>query len=54
MNDTVDEVIRVAQAEDIDADIVRGGELTVARNDAHTRACAPRRPGSSAGAMRCC
>jgi glycine/D-amino acid oxidase-like deaminating enzyme len=34
MNDTVDEVIRVAGAEDIDADIVKGGEFTVARNDA--------------------
>jgi glycine/D-amino acid oxidase-like deaminating enzyme len=34
MNDTVDEVIRVAEAERINADIVRGGELTVARNDA--------------------
>ena len=44
MNDTVDEVIRVAQAEGIDADIVRGGELTVARNDAQharLRAAAP-------------
>jgi glycine/D-amino acid oxidase-like deaminating enzyme len=38
MNDTVEEVIRVARAEDIDADIVHGGELTVARNDAqHAR-----------------
>lgn len=34
MNDTVDEVIRVAAAEDIDADIVKGGEFTVARNQA--------------------
>jgi glycine/D-amino acid oxidase-like deaminating enzyme len=34
MNDTVDEVIRVAAAEDIDADIVKGGEFTVARNAA--------------------
>ena len=30
MNDTVDEVIRVAAAEDIDADIHRGGVLEVA------------------------
>lgn len=30
MNETVDEVIRVAGAEGIDADIVQGGELTVA------------------------
>jgi len=30
MNDTVDEVIRVAAAEGIDADIVKGGEFTVA------------------------
>jgi len=34
MNDTVDEVIRVAAAEGIDADIRKGGELTVARNAA--------------------
>jgi glycine/D-amino acid oxidase-like deaminating enzyme len=34
MNDSVDEVIRVAAAEGIDADIVRGGEFTVARNPA--------------------
>lgn len=32
MNDTVDEVIRVADAEGIDADIVKGGELIIARN----------------------
>jgi len=31
MNDTVDEVIAVAAAEGIDADIVKGGELNVAR-----------------------
>jgi glycine/D-amino acid oxidase-like deaminating enzyme len=30
----VDEVVRVAAAEDIDADVVRGGELTVATTDA--------------------
>lgn len=34
MNDTVDEVIRVAAAEGIDADIRKGGELEVARNAA--------------------
>ncbi|MEW1835492.1 FAD-dependent oxidoreductase [Microbacterium sp. NPDC079995] len=34
MNDTVDEVIRVATAEGIDADIRKGGELTVARSAA--------------------
>lgn len=34
MNDTVDEVIRVAAAEGIDADIRKGGELTVARSEA--------------------
>ena len=34
MNDTVDEVIRVAAAEGIDADITKGGEFTVARNAA--------------------
>lgn len=34
MNDTVDEVIRVADAEGIDADIRKGGELVVARNAA--------------------
>ncbi|WP_119870287.1 NAD(P)/FAD-dependent oxidoreductase [Frondihabitans sp. 762G35] len=33
-NETVDEVIRVAAAEGIDADIVKGGELTVARTPA--------------------
>jgi glycine/D-amino acid oxidase-like deaminating enzyme len=32
MNDTVEEVIRVAAAEGIDAGIVKGGELNVARN----------------------
>jgi glycine/D-amino acid oxidase-like deaminating enzyme len=32
MNDTVDEVIAVAAAEGIDAGIVKGGELNVARN----------------------
>jgi glycine/D-amino acid oxidase-like deaminating enzyme len=37
LNDTVDEVIRVAAAEGIDADVVRGGELTVATNDAQLR-----------------
>lgn len=34
MNDTVDEVIRVAAREGIDADIIKGGEFTVARNAA--------------------
>lgn len=34
MNDTVDEVIRVAAAEGIDADIRKGGELNVARTPA--------------------
>lgn len=34
VNATVDEVIRVAAAEGIDADIVRGGEYNVARNAA--------------------
>jgi len=34
MNDSVDEVIRVAALENIDADIVAGGEFTVARNAA--------------------
>lgn len=34
MNETVDEVIRVAAAEGIDADIVKGGEFTVARTPA--------------------
>lgn len=34
MNETVDEVIRVASVEGIDADIVTGGEFTVARNAA--------------------
>lgn len=34
MNDTVDEVIRVAAAEGIDADIVKGGEFQVARGQA--------------------
>jgi glycine/D-amino acid oxidase-like deaminating enzyme len=34
MNESVDEVIRVAAAEGIDADIVKGGEFTVARNAA--------------------
>jgi glycine/D-amino acid oxidase-like deaminating enzyme len=34
MNDTVDEVIAVAKAEHIDADIHKGGELTVAYNAA--------------------
>ncbi|MFT4279995.1 NAD(P)/FAD-dependent oxidoreductase [Microbacterium sp.] len=34
MNETVDEVIRVARDEGIDADIRKGGELTVARNAA--------------------
>ncbi|TPW76829.1 FAD-binding oxidoreductase [Schumannella sp. 10F1B-5-1] len=32
LNETVDEVIRVAAAEGIDADIVKGGELNVARS----------------------
>lgn len=34
LSDTVDEVIAVAAAEGIDADIVKGGELTVARTPA--------------------
>ena len=34
LNDTVDEVIDVAAAEGIDADIVKGGELNLARNPA--------------------
>jgi glycine/D-amino acid oxidase-like deaminating enzyme len=34
LNDTVDEVLRVAAAEGIDADVARGGELTVATNAA--------------------
>lgn len=34
MNDTVQEVLRVTEAEKIDADLVLGGELTVARNAA--------------------
>lgn len=34
MNDTVDEVVRVAAAEGIDADVHRGGEHTVARGPA--------------------
>lgn len=34
LNDTVDEVIRVAADQGIDADIVKGGEFTVARNPA--------------------
>ncbi len=34
MNQTVDEVIRIAAEEGIDADLLRGGELTVARNPA--------------------
>lgn len=34
MNDTVDEVIRVAQEERIDASIVKGGELNIASNPA--------------------
>ncbi len=37
MNATVDEVIRVADAEGIDADIRKGGELNVARNAAQLR-----------------
>ncbi|MFI0446273.1 NAD(P)/FAD-dependent oxidoreductase [Actinomadura sp. 6N118] len=34
MFDTVDEVVRVAAKEGIDADVVKGGVLTVARNEA--------------------
>ncbi len=34
LNDTVDEVIAVAAREGIDADIVKGGELTIARTPA--------------------
>ena len=34
LNDTVDEVLRVVDAEGIDADVARGGELTVATNAA--------------------
>lgn len=37
MTDTVDEVIRVAAVEGIDADIVKGGELTVANNAAQLK-----------------
>ena len=34
LNETVDEVLRVVAAEGIDAGVARGGELTVATNDA--------------------
>lgn len=34
MFDTVDEIVRVAAAEGIDADVIKSGQLTVARNDA--------------------
>ena len=34
MNETVDEVIRITRAENIDCDIVKGGEFTVATNPA--------------------
>jgi len=34
LNDTVDEVLQVAAAEGFDAGVARGGELTVATNDA--------------------
>ncbi|MCC3282192.1 NAD(P)/FAD-dependent oxidoreductase [Arthrobacter caoxuetaonis] len=37
LNDTVDEVIGAAAAEGIDASIVKGGELNVARNEAQLR-----------------
>jgi glycine/D-amino acid oxidase-like deaminating enzyme len=37
MNEAVDEVIRVTEAEGIDADIVKGGILAVARNPAQLR-----------------
>lgn len=37
MNDTVDEVIRVAQAEGIDADILKGGEFNVAYTPAQNK-----------------
>ncbi|WP_405218586.1 NAD(P)/FAD-dependent oxidoreductase [Agrococcus sp. Ld7] len=37
MNDTIDEVIRVAHAEGIDADIVKGGNLQVAYTPAQVR-----------------
>lgn len=37
LNETVDEVISVAKAEGIDAGIAKGGELTVARNQAQLR-----------------
>lgn len=37
LDDTVDEVIAVAAAEGIEADIVKGGELLVARNAAQAR-----------------
>ena len=37
MNETVDEVIRVAAAEGIDADIVKGGEFTVAYDEPQQR-----------------
>ncbi|WP_218021027.1 NAD(P)/FAD-dependent oxidoreductase [Nocardia crassostreae] len=37
MFDTVDEIVRVAGAEGIDADLVKSGQLTVARNAAQQR-----------------
>ncbi|TFB58889.1 FAD-binding oxidoreductase [Cryobacterium sp. Sr3] len=37
MNETVDEVIRVAKAEGVDADIVKGGEFTVAYDQPQQR-----------------
>ncbi|MCY7287459.1 MAG: FAD-binding oxidoreductase, partial [Cryobacterium sp.] len=37
LNETVDEVIRVAAAEGIDADIVKGGEFTVAYDQPQQR-----------------
>ena len=49
LNDTVDEVIEVAAREGIDADIVKGGELNIARTPRSWRGSAPcrgrRRPG---------
>ena len=37
MNETVDEVIRVTEAEDIDADIIKGGEFNVAYTPAQEK-----------------
>lgn len=37
MNDTVDEVVRVAAAEGIDADVVKGGTIRIASTDSQVR-----------------